>query len=500
MSSLKQQTVKGIAVLGAGKGAAKLISFVNTLILARILSPDDYGLMAMALVVTGFVGFFNEIGLGSAIIQKKEISTRQLSGAFYIALITCSLLYALTYFTAPFVASFYGNSQVEFILQTLAIAFFLGAIKTVPDALLIKEMKFKYISIVEFFSVILVCSVTLVFALYGFKVWSLVYGFLIGQAFSAIAILWLSKWRPTLSGSMREALGLVAFGLTVTYSRLTWYLYTNASTLILGKVVGSAQTGVWGMAATIASLPTVNITNLIIQVASPLFSKLQNDFNALNNALLKLSAGISLISFPVIIGIILTADELVPILLGEQWLAAIIPMKLICIRELFKAVDPLLTQAFISIGQANVTAKYTSVCAVFIPLGLFVGAYYDGINGAALSLALVYPLLSIFLLTLAKKHFQLPVNRYLKLFITPLTGCAFMAISLIAFDLIILPIVTLNIITVFLIKVVIGASSYTLWVIYISTDSIRLLKSVLLDCGVSNTKLAGWPFNKIKDC
>lgn len=500
MSSLKQQTVKGIAVLGAGKGAAKLISFVNTLILARILSPDDYGLMAMALVVTGFVGFFNEIGLGSAIIQKKEVSTRQLSGAFYIALITCSLLYVITYFCAPLVANFYNNPQVEPILKVLAIAFILGAIKTVPDALLVKSMKFKYIAIVEFFSVILVCSITLILALLGFKTWSLVYGFLIGQAFNTFIILWLSKWRPTLSGSIIDAFSLIAFGLTVTYSRLTWYLYTHASTLILGKVVGSAQTGVWGMAVTIAALPTANITNLIIQVASPLFSKLQNDLNALNNALLKLSAGISLLSFPVIFGIILTADELVPILLGEQWLAAIIPMKLICIRELFKAVDPLLTQAFISIGKANITARYTSVCALFIPSGLFIGAYYGGINGAALSLAIVYPLLAIYLLTLARKYFSLPVTRYLKLFIAPLTGCAFMVVSISVFELFVLPLFALSVIGVLLIKVIIGVVSYAFWIIYIHIESIQLVRSVLLDLGVSSTKLARWPFNKVKDC
>lgn len=499
MSDLRSQTVKGIAILGAGKGLGKFISFANTLILARILSPDDYGLMAMAMVVAGFVGFFNEIGLGSAIIQQKKVTKEQLSGAFYIALFTCSLLYILTYLFAPHVADFYGNPDVEVILQLIGLSFFFGAIKTVPDALLIKEMKFTYLSAVEFLAVLIVCSVTLVLAYMDFKALSLVYGFLVGELFKAITILIISKWRPSLNGSIKEAIGLMRFGLTVTYSRLTWYLYSNASTLILGRVVGSTQTGIWGMAVTIASLPTSNITNLIIQVASPLFSKLQNDYIALNNALLKLTAGISLITFPVLVGIILTADELIPVLLGEQWLAAVIPMQLLCIRELFKSIDPLLTQAFISIGKANITAKYTSVCALFIPLAIFIGAYYYGVNGAAISLVLVYPLLTIYLLFLAKKHYQLPVKKYLLQLITPLSSCVAMAGAIVLFDLTIVPLLSIPVIAVLLLKVLIGVVSYGTWVIYINTDSIRLLKSVLLDIGISNDKLARWPFNKIKD-
>jgi O-antigen/teichoic acid export membrane protein len=499
MSNLRSKTVKGIAVLGAGKSLGKLISFANTLILARILSPDDYGLMAMAMVVAGFVGFFNEIGLGSAIIQQKKVTEEQLSGSFYIALITCSLLYTLTYLFSPFVASFYGNDEVEVILQLLGLSFFLGAVKTVPDALLIKQMKFTYISAVEFLGVLIVCSVTLVLAYMDFKTLSLVYGYLAGELFKAITILFISQWRPTLNGSIREAMGLMRFGLTVTYSRLTWYLYSNASTLILGRFVGSTQTGIWGMAVTIASLPTANITNLIIQVASPLFSKLQNDYQALNNALLKLTVGISLITFPVLVGIILTADELIPVLLGEQWLAVVIPMKLLCVRELFKSIDPLLTQAFISIGKANITAKYTSVCAIFIPFSIFIGAYYYGVNGAAVALALVYPFLAVYLLILAKKHYQLPVKKYLRQLLTPISACVAMAAVILVFDLLFMPLLTLPVLGILLLKILLGVLSYVIWIIYINTDGIRLLKSVLQDIGISNDKLARWPFNQVKD-
>ncbi|TPH13297.1 lipopolysaccharide biosynthesis protein [Litorilituus lipolyticus] len=498
MSSLRSKTIKGIAVLGAGKSLGKLVSFANTLILARILAPEDYGLMAMAMVVAGFVGFFNEIGLGSAIIQRKEVSSAQLSGAFYIALITCSILYFITYISAPYAAAFYENEQIELLLQVLAISFFFGAIKTVPDALLVKEMKFKVIAGIEFFSIILVCVVTLSLALAGFKTWSLVYGFLAGELFKTISILWLSQWRPSRTGSIRQAASLMKFGLTVTYSRLTWYLYTNASTLILGRVAGGAQTGIYSMAATIATLPTSHITSLIIQVASPLFSKLQEDMQGLNNALLKLSAGISLVSFPVLTGMMLTANELVPILLGEQWLTAIIPLQLMCIRGFFKSIDPLLTQAFISIGKANITAKYTSFCAVVIPLSLLLGALHSGINGAAFGVAIVSPLLLSVLLFLAKKHFQLSIKSYFAKLLSPLLASLFMAFILLSFEWFMLPILGVNIVLLLMIKVALGVASYSFWIIYVQKDGITLLQTVLSDLGVSQQKLNRWPFSRVE--
>lgn len=497
MSSLRSKTVQGIAILGAGKSLARLISFTNTLILARILSPEDYGLMAMAMVVSGFVGFFNEVGLGSAIIQRKETTTAQLSGAFYIAIFMSMVLYGLTYLAAPGIALFYDNDQVAPILQVIALAFMLGAIKTVPDALLVKEMKFKVIAGIEFFAILLVCVVTLIFALAGYKTWSLVYGFLIGELFKTLTILWLSRWRPTLNGSIKEALSLMKFGLTVTYSRLTWYLYSNASTLILGRIAGGAQTGIYSMAGTIATLPTSHITSLIIQVASPLFSKLQDDIKSLNNALLKLSAGVSLISFPVLMGMVLTADELVPILLGEQWLAAVIPLKLLCVRGFFKSIDPLLTQAFISIGKANITAQYTTLCAVVIPLSLLAGVYLNGINGAAMGIVLVSPFLLSVLLSLAKKHYQLSIKEYLSQLITPLLGSFAMAVVLLSLEYLLLPIFSVSILITLVIKVVLGVLTYIVWIVYIQKDGIVLLNTVLRDLGVSAGKLNRWPFNRV---
>ncbi|KGJ94702.1 lipopolysaccharide biosynthesis protein [Colwellia psychrerythraea] len=498
MSDLKKQTLRGIAFLGLGKSAGRIISFVNTLILARLLSPEDYGLMAMAMVVAGFVGFFNDIGLGSAIIQRKVVTKAQLSGVFYIAIVISIVLYICVFFSASMAAEFYGNPSIEALLQVITLGFLLGAIKSVPDALLVKEMRFKIISGVEFISIILQCIVTLILAYLGYKTWSLVYGLLAAQLFKTVSLMWLSGWLPDRKGNVVQAFDLMKFGVSVTYSRVTWYIYTNAQTLILGKITGEKSTGVYSMAQTIAELPTAHITNLIVQVASPLFAKLQDNYTALNNALLKLSAGISLITFPVLVGIMLTANELVPILLGSQWDAVIVPLQLLCIMGVFKSIDPLLTQALISIGRADITARYTTVCAIIIPSAVIVGANLSGIIGASIALAVTYPFLVLYLLWLAKRHFELPIVKYLALFITPFSGCLTMALMLFGVEHYILPFFQLDSVLLTLIfKVIVGMLTYFLWIVYIRTDGVILLKGVLTDLGISEKKLNRWPFNLV---
>jgi len=495
MTSLKNQTLKGIAFLGAGKSLGRVISFVNTLILARLLMPEDYGLMAMAMVVIGFVGFFNDVGLGSAIIQRKDINQNQLSDVFFFSLIISCLLSAAMYFVSPSVAGFYENDKITPILQVISVTFILGALKTVSEALMVKEMKFKYLSGIEFLTIIIQCAVTLLYAYWGHKTWALVYGLLAASTVKLVLTCILAKWKPSFHFNLKESISLLTFGATVTYSRVTWFLYTNSQTLILGKLVGDKKTGVFSMAQTFADLPTAHITSLVIQVASPLFSKLQDDLSALNHALIRLTAGLSLLTFPVLVGMLITAEQMIPVVLGENWVEVAPVMQLLCVMTLFKTIDPLLTQAFISIGKAKVTALYTSICAAVIPSALILGTLLDGVIGAAASMAIAYPFLFGLLIFLCHKYFELPIKVYIKAIITPLTGCLFM--SLTVFSVMFTPVSQLDEASILIAKIVIGIASYAFWIIYVRSDGIKLLYSVLIELGIAKEKLDKWPFTDV---
>jgi O-antigen/teichoic acid export membrane protein len=192
----------------------------------------------------------------------------------------------------------------------------------------------------------------------------------------------------------------------------------------------------------------------------------------------------------------LTATELVPVLLGPSWIDAVFPLQILCILGLFKSVDPLITQAFISIGKAHVTARYTTLCAVVIPVSVYIGAVVGGLVGVAIGMAISYPLSSIYLFRSAQVHLEFSMRRYLRALQTPVEGCIWMGAIVLGyhylsvragFDLPLWLLIS---------KTVIGALSYFLFLVYIRRNGLNDCYEVLRELGVSAKKLDRWPFNR----
>jgi len=499
VDQLKNKTLQGLMYLGMGKGAGKLISFVNTLLLARLLTPEDYGLMAIVMVIVGFISFFNEIGLGSAIKHRLNISAEQLNGAFTLAILISACIYLLLYWASPSIAGYYDNDQLTDIIRFIGLTLIIGAIGSVPDALVAREMRFKIYAGIDFVMILLQCVVTLVLAWLGYQVWALAIGFITAQLFKTTCIFYASSWRPGRFGDIRAATELMRFGATVTYSRLTWYTYNNAKTLIIGKVLDPQALGVYSMASTLATLPTTYITSLVIQIAAPLFSRMQTDLDRLDNALRRLTSGIALIGFPVMAGMALTASELVPVLLGKNWLEAIFPLQILCIIGIFKSVDPLITQAFISVNKANITAKYTTLCAVVIPLSVYFGAVYGGLVGVAIGMVISYPLSSIYLFYSARKHLNFSVRRYAKALQTPVEACIWMAFWVLGLSYLAQTNGIQSAAVVLGIKTLVGLVSYLVFLVYVRHSGLADCYEVLRELGVAKNKLDRWPFNRLKE-
>lgn len=499
MDQLKKKTLQALLYLGMGKGAGKLISFASTLVLARLLSPQDYGLMALVMVVIGFLQFFNEIGLGSAIKQRPDITPAQLDGSFTLSLLISSLLYAGVFAASPWIADFYGHSELLPVLRVVAVSFVIGALATVSDALLARAMQFKAVAVVEFFTMVLQSFTTLLLAWLGHGIWALAWGFVVGQAVKTVCFTYLAHWRPRRLGEIRAATDLMRFGLTVTYSRLTWFSYSNAQTLIIGKTLNAQAVGVYAMAESLASLPTGQVTSMVIRVASPFFAKLQHDIKRLNNALLRMTTGIALINYPIMIGMACTASELVPVVLGAQWLEATLPLQVLCLVGLVKTIDPLLSQALTSTGQVHLTARYTSLCAVTVPTGVYLGSVLGGLTGVAIGIAVAYPLSAIYLFWLVKRHLNLSLLAYWRATRLPLEACAWMASWVLGVAWVLRVSGLQHDALILVIKTAVGVLAYAAYLIYIRRDGLRDCHEVLSELGVSASKLQRWPFTKLAD-
>lgn len=493
---MRSKAVKALGHLGLGSVMGKLFSLGTTLIMARILSPADYGLMAIAMIVIGFIGFFNEVGIGAAIVQKSALTDHEINGCFLIAVIISFLLFIATVACSPFIAHFYDNPKLEKIISVLAFAFILGAISTVPMALLRRNMAFKAISSINVLSILIQSISGLALAHLNYGVWSLVIGFLVASTINCIGFFSFSRWRPRNFNGMREASALVIYGLHITSTRIFWYLYTNADKAIVGKLLGSKALGIYDMAFSLATLPSAQVTTLVVNVAAPLFSRVQENMSELTQILLKLTRGLAYVTYPALIGMLVCSRELIMVALGPTWIDVLIPFNALCLMGLIKSIDPLLSQVLISTGHAKKLAAYTAMCSVVMLLGVVIGASFDGLRGVSLVWVIVYPLLSVALLRDVSRVTGMALINYYGNLWPILKASIFMAIIVLTIREFLL-LYTFNFLLILIAEIGSGVIAYALWIIFIDNQGFTEIRQILKDFGVPDSQLQRWPFTRL---
>jgi O-antigen/teichoic acid export membrane protein len=494
-NELRSRTVKAVGHLGVGGALGKVVSLCSTLVIARLLSPADYGLMALAMVVIGFVGFFNEVGIGSAIVQKKELEEAEVNGCFAIAIMASLALFGGTVLASGLIAQFFSNPRLGPIVSVLASAFVLGAFGTVPQAFLRREMNFKAIAAINFVAVILQTTTNLVLAWRGLGTWSLVWGFVVFSTVQSAGAFWLSPWMPRGRYGLREAGALVRYGLQITASRVFWYMYTNADRVIIGRVLGDRSVGIYDMAFSLATLPSSQITTLATNVAAPLFSRLQTDLPKLRSFILHFTRGVAYVTYPALIGMLACSREMVAVLLGDKWVEMLVPFGALCLMGLIKSVDPLLSQVLISTGHARKLSLYTLTCGIVISLSMIVGALLGGLRGVSLVWILVYPLLSVQLLRQVCNIVGMTMLDYYRTLLPVLAGSAAMAAVVLAVRQLMLW-TGVPVVAMLGIEIGAGALAYMLWIVHLDKRGLAEIRQVLIDLGIGAHRLERWPFNR----
>jgi O-antigen/teichoic acid export membrane protein len=494
-ADLRAKTVKAMGHLGLGGALGKVVSLASTLVMARLLSPADYGLMAMAMTLVGFVGFFNEVGIGAAIVQKKELGQAEVNGCFAFSIIASVVLFVTTALLSGPAASFFGNAKLQPMIAVLASAFIFGAVGTVPMAFLRKDMNFKAVAGINVVAVFVQAGMALALAFRGMGAWALVWSFIASSIVQSAGAFWLSSWRPRGAFGMRAAYGIVVYGLHVTTTRIFWYMYSSADKVIIGKVLGDRALGIYDMAFSLATLPTSQVTTLATNVASPLFSKLQSDLPQLRSFILHITRGVAYVTYPALIGMLVCSRELVAVLLGDKWSGMLVPFGALCVMGLIKSVDPLLSQVLIATGNARKLSGYTLMCGIAMTAAVMGGATLDGLRGVSLVWMVVYPILSVRLLHLIAQVTGMKMSEYYRTLLPVLTAAAAMAVvvlavreAMVAVGVPPLPLLVAEVVT--------GALAYMLWIVKFDKRGLAEIRQVMIDLGISERKLARWPFNR----
>jgi O-antigen/teichoic acid export membrane protein len=336
--SLKRQMLSGIAWSSTGRVGQQVIHFGLTILLARLLLPEDFGLVGMVIVFTGFASLFAEFGFSSALIQRSDITDAHSSSVFWLNVLVGLLLSIGFYFLAPFLAAFYDVPELQPVARALAATFSVASVGIVPTALLQRHMDFKRLARIELLAAALAGAVAIFMALEGLGVWALVAQTLLGALITVVLAFILSGWRPSLSFSHHAVAELLHFSSHLFGFKFINYWARNADNLLVGKLIGSAGLGVYSRAYSLMLLPITQVITVISRVMFPALSLIQDDTKRVRRIYLRAMGMIALITFPMMTGLFVVAEPFVLAVLGAQWAAVIPVLQILCVVGLIQAL------------------------------------------------------------------------------------------------------------------------------------------------------------------
>lgn len=380
MSDLKQKTISGLKWSTIERFSSQGIRFVLSVIIARILSPSDYGIIGMIMIFIEISNVFVAGGFGAALIRKQDRTDVDISTVFYYNIVISVLFYLLLFAAAPLIASFYGNEILVPIIRIVGLNIIIGAFGAIQSTMLNIEIDFKTQTKISVIALIISGTVGIIMAVKGFGVWTLVAQMLIQSVISTVLLWFFIQWIPKLVFSKASFRELFGFGSKLMLSGLIDTLYTNIYQVIIGKLFTSADLGFFTRAKTLAQLPSSNLTGVIQRVTFPVLSEMQNDIRKLETNYRKLLRMSAFVIFPLMMLLGGLSKPLVEILLTEKWLPAVPLLKTLCFAFMFYPIHAINLNLLQVKGRSDLflrleiikKAVTTVILIITAPLGVFV--------------------------------------------------------------------------------------------------------------------------------
>jgi O-antigen/teichoic acid export membrane protein len=456
---LKKRTVKGISWTSASQFSRLLITLTVTVILAHLLEPEDFGLIAMAAAFSNFFAMFNDLGLSSAIIHKRNVTEEDLSSAFWFNLLEGVVVSIVFLAFAPVIAGFYGESELKPIIMALSAIFTITSVAVIQVALLSKRMDFKTMSIIEIVASVLGGVVAVSLASMGFGVWSIVFQSLT-QALTLSGLMfvfsdwrprWLYRWQP-LKGLLRYSLPLMGFNFVNYFSR-------NLDNLLIGRYLGASQLGYYDVAYRSLLFPLSNVSTVIGRVMFPALSHLEEDKARVRAAYISATRYIAVVTFPLMAGLAVLAPQLVRVLLGAKWDRAILIIQLLTLVGALQSVITTVGWIYLSQGRTGVMFAWGSVSTV-IYAGCFIAGLHWEVEGVAVAYAIAVVLLTYPAFAIPFRFIDMGFWHYAKQFWTIATATLGMSAVMIGLRFLFEKVLGIGDLPILAILIIIGVACY----------------------------------------
>lgn len=479
--TLVKKAVHGMAWVTLSTIIIRILEFLTKIILARLLAPADFGLLAIGLLAINTMGLFRNLGFGAALIYKKDDSNHTAANtAFFLLPIVATILFVLAYLSAPYVAVFFNNAAVEPIIRILSLTFIISSFGTVPSLMLEKELEFKKKVLPDTVPIVGYACVAIVLALGGYGVWSLVYGQIVSAVLSAVLIWLVSDWRPMFSFDKEVAKELFGYGKHILGASFIIFLITNIDDAIVGRMLGMEALGFYTIAYSISNLPATQITHLVGRVMFPTYSKLQDDRDALRRAYLKTLKYVSMLSVPTAFGILVIAPDFVNVVLGEKWMPAVPALQVLCFFGLSRSIAATTGSIFQATGKPEILLKTSFIQLIAMVVLTYPLVITYGIVGV--SIAVTIPIVAQTIVQVYIVHRLIQMN-FKDIYVPMFPICLSSVIMTICLCLLKNPVYNfLNIYPVgaLVLSILIGIAIYTTILYILNKDLIRDIKEFII--------------------
>ncbi|MFK7795183.1 MAG: lipopolysaccharide biosynthesis protein [Gammaproteobacteria bacterium] len=475
--SIGKEVSSSIRWMAGMRVISQIFTWVATLIVIRLLSPEDYGLMALAAVVIGLLDILDDMGLASALVKKKELTDKFVRQIFGMLFIFNTGFYIALYVTAPFVADFFDDQRLSIIIQILGLQTLIRIFFYVPNAMMRRDMDFRSVSLIRFVAVVGQSLSILVLAYLGFGVWSLVYGSLVYTAVQTLGAMIVSSYLRMPSLSFEGIGEALSFGGMITIHRILYYIYNSADAVVMGKITGQKALGFYSVAMQIACLPMDKFMMILNEVGFSAFSTIQDNQQKMNELLRKAVRILGIVVFPVFMGMSCTAPELVAVLLGEKWAEVALPLQIVSAvmaLKMMNITDPLL----FAMGRPDVGVKALAIGCVIMPIAFYIGAVWGGLVGVSLSWLIAYPPYFYISMKIVLATIGMKFSTYISEFAYPALFSGIMYVMVMLARELISPMIGNTVIELVML-IFVGAVTYTGLVLAFQRDTVMQLYSMV---------------------
>ena len=413
-SNLKTKTISGMIWSFVQRFGTMIIAFVSNIVLARLLTPDDYGTIGMLAIFIAIANTFVDGGFGSALIQKKDPTKEDYSTIFWWNMFLSIFLYFVLYLCAPAIARFYNIPLLSSVLRIQGLVLIINALSIIQQNQLRKQLKFRQLAVIMVISTSLSVCIAIVLAFLEWGVWALVVQQLSSSLFIAIMLWLVNKWYPYLIFSKKSFKELFSFGGFILLSSLINTICSNIQGLLIGKFFSPSILGYYTQARKLEEVTSSSVSTIVDQVSYPILSEIQDDSEKLVRVLKKITSIIAFVSVALMAILIALAYPLILFLYSEKWLASVPYLQILCVAGIAISLQRVHYSAVASIGESKDLFVWTVVKRVLGLVVIILGMCFWGIYGLLWGCVANSWIILIINATLTSKHIQYGLKQQIK--------------------------------------------------------------------------------------